>query len=195
MVSFSDWSVLLFSIFENLFYSKEKNCGEEVEQCDGFEKYLCLNAAKMTESILSGNLSSFIDDQYWNRYEYAPDAHFYHQMDISTQSPLSGGNVNEELGAVSNITTKELAKYRLPLWGICTLIVGYTFVFFFGLIGNCSVLIVVARLHRMKTVTNYFICNLAFADLLVLLFCLLPNLISSIFIRKFFLKCDLIYLI
>lgn len=76
-------------------------------------------------------------------------------------------------------------ELRLPVWSICVMIVAYFCVFVVGLIGNCSVLIVVLRLSRMQTVTNYFICNLAFADLLVLLFCLLPNLISNMYIRKY----------
>ncbi|ODM91036.1 Neuropeptide FF receptor 2 [Orchesella cincta] len=91
----------------------------------------------------------------------------------------------EMLTVTSNFSTEELytqTPYRLPLWGVVVMIIGYICVFVFGLVGNCSVLIVVSRLHRMRTVTNYFICNLALADLLVLLFCLLPNLISNIYI-------------
>ncbi|ODM90003.1 Neuropeptide FF receptor 2 [Orchesella cincta] len=72
--------------------------------------------------------------------------------------------------------------FRLPLWGVAVLITGYISVFLFGLVGNCSVLLVIKRLHRMKTATNYFISNLALADLLVLVFCLLPNLVSNIYI-------------
>ncbi|ODM91161.1 Neuropeptide Y receptor, partial [Orchesella cincta] len=85
-------------------------------------------------------------------------------------NPVSTEHVTEEL------------PLRLPTWGIVILVIGYALVFIFGVIGNCSVLVVVKRLRRMKTVTNYFIFNLAVADLLVLLFCLLPNLVSNIFI-------------
>lgn len=74
--------------------------------------------------------------------------------------------------------------YRHSAWVMCVLIAGYLFVLCFGLLGNFSVLIVVARTPRMSTVTNLFICNLALADLLVLIFCILPNLVSNIFVRK-----------
>lgn len=88
-------------------------------------------------------------------------------------------------------TTAILGDYddlqlRLPTWGIVILVTAYLLVFLFGVVGNCSVLIVVVRLRRMKTVTNYFIFSLATADLLVLFFCLLPNLASNVFVRKCF---------
>ena len=62
----------------------------------------------------------------------------------------------------------------------------YTIVFAMGIIGNSCVVAVVFRSPRMRTVTNYFIVNLALADILVLLFCLPATLLSNLFIRKFF---------
>lgn len=148
------------------------------------------------------NMSS--NNDYYYQYQYphqdqvlevAPHPDYYHQMAASaiTQFPLltpdeplqNGGSMTPNLPSiVSAAEFGDDPKFRLPVWGICVMSIGYVCVFVFGVIGNCSVLIVVARLHRMKTVTNLFICNLAIADLLVLLFCLLPNLISNIFIRK-----------
>lgn len=111
-------------------------------------------------------------------------------------SPLKGEDpswdlVTEQtigLEATNSVTVTESIfnelPLRLPTWGIVILIIGYLLVFIFGLVGNCCVLVVVTRLRRMQTVTNYFIASLATADLLVLLFCLLPNLVSNIFVRK-----------
>ncbi|CAG9766133.1 unnamed protein product [Ceutorhynchus assimilis] len=45
-------------------------------------------------------------------------------------------------------------------------------VFVLGLLGNILVCVAVYRNHSMRTVTNYFIVNLAVADALVILFCL-----------------------
>ncbi|KAL1513582.1 hypothetical protein ABEB36_002977 [Hypothenemus hampei] len=45
-------------------------------------------------------------------------------------------------------------------------------VFVIGLFGNIMVCVAVYRNHSMRTVTNYFIVNLAVADALVILFCL-----------------------
>lgn len=53
-------------------------------------------------------------------------------------------------------------------------------VFFVGLIGNALVCLAVYRNHSMRTVTNYFIVNLALADFLVILFCLAPTVIWDV---------------
>ena len=50
--------------------------------------------------------------------------------------------------------------------------------------GNSCVVAVVVRSPRMRTVTNYFIVNLALADILVLVFCLPATLLANLFIRK-----------
>lgn len=48
--------------------------------------------------------------------------------------------------------------------------VAYVIVFIVGLIGNSFVIAVVLRSPRMRTVTNFFIVNLAVADILVIVF-------------------------
>lgn len=63
--------------------------------------------------------------------------------------------------------------------------VAYCIVFIVGLIGNSFVIAVVLRAPRMRTVTNYFIVNLALADILVIIFCLPATLMSNIFVRKY----------
>lgn len=62
--------------------------------------------------------------------------------------------------------------------------VAYIIVFIVGLIGNSFVIAVVLRSPRMRTVTNFFIVNLAVADILVIVFCLPATLMSNIFVRK-----------
>jgi len=63
--------------------------------------------------------------------------------------------------------------------------VAYVVVFVVGLIGNSFVIAVVYRSPRMRTVTNFFIVNLAVADVLVIVFCLPATLMSNIFVRKY----------
>lgn len=63
--------------------------------------------------------------------------------------------------------------------------VAYVIVFIVGLIGNSFVIAVVLRSPRMRTVTNFFIVNLAVADILVIVFCLPATLMSNIFVRKY----------
>ncbi|XP_070160729.1 SIFamide receptor [Polyergus mexicanus] len=60
--------------------------------------------------------------------------------------------------------------------------VAYVVVFVVGLIGNSFVIAVVYRSPRMRTVTNFFIVNLAVADVLVIVFCLPATLMSNIFV-------------
>ena len=52
------------------------------------------------------------------------------------------------------------------------LIAMHSIVFSIGLIGNSLVCLAVYRNYSMRTVTNYFIVNLAVADLLVIIICL-----------------------
>ncbi|GFU01854.1 neuropeptide SIFamide receptor [Nephila pilipes] len=63
--------------------------------------------------------------------------------------------------------------------------VAYSAVFVLGILGNSFVVSVVMRSPRMRTVTNYFIVNLAFADILVLIFCLPATLLGNIVVRKY----------
>jgi hypothetical protein len=55
------------------------------------------------------------------------------------------------------------------------LICAHFIVFVVGLIGNALVCVAVFRNTSMRTVTNYFIVNLAVADFMVILFCLPPT--------------------
>lgn len=61
----------------------------------------------------------------------------------------------------------------------------YVIIFIVGLIGNSFVIAVVLRAPRMRTVTNFFIANLAIADILVIVFCLPATLMGNIFVRKY----------
>ncbi|CAG4964327.1 unnamed protein product [Colias eurytheme] len=63
--------------------------------------------------------------------------------------------------------------------------VAYLLVFIVGLVGNFFVIAVVYRSPRMRTVTNFFIVNLAVADILVIVFCLPATLMSNIFVREY----------
>ena len=63
--------------------------------------------------------------------------------------------------------------------------IAYSIVFIMGIVGNSCVVAVVVRSPRMRTVTNYFIVNLALADILVLLFCLPATLLANLFNRKY----------
>ena len=60
------------------------------------------------------------------------------------------------------------------------LVVTYMVLFVVGLVGNFLVCFAVWRNHSMRTVTNYFIVNLAIADILVVVICLPPTVIGDV---------------
>ncbi|EDS44655.1 g-protein coupled receptor [Culex quinquefasciatus] len=59
--------------------------------------------------------------------------------------------------------------------------VAYTLVFIVGLLGNFAVVIVVKKSTMMRSPTNRFIVNLAYADLLVNFLCLPFTLIGNLY--------------
>lgn len=90
----------------------------------------------------------------------------------------------------SNVNTTESSNlpelfYRHSLAMTAVYCVAYLLVFAIGLVGNCFVIAVVFRTPRMRTVTNFFIVNLAVADILVIIFCLPATLMSNIFVREY----------
>ncbi|KAJ3640790.1 hypothetical protein Zmor_027331 [Zophobas morio] len=75
--------------------------------------------------------------------------------------------------------------YRHSMAMTAVYCVAYLLVFAVGIVGNFFVIAVVFRSPRMRTVTNFFIVNLAVADILVIVFCLPATLMSNIFVRKY----------
>ncbi|XP_060522178.1 orexin/Hypocretin receptor type 1-like [Cylas formicarius] len=70
------------------------------------------------------------------------------------------------------MTIEDIKEYIFPKSWTWVLILLHSVVFAIGLLGNVLVCVAVYRNHSMRTVTNYFIVNLAVADALVILFCL-----------------------
>jgi hypothetical protein len=115
--------------------------------------------------------------------------------------PMNGSTVDSDggssLSAVNNtdlpyhgsgnISTEYVASLQLRhsvFWTI-VISIAYAAVFAVGIAGNAIVVSFVKLKRQMRTVTNLFILNLAIADLIVLIFCLLPNLLANIFVRKY----------
>lgn len=81
---------------------------------------------------------------------------------------LIEGNIMIVVNETTNNTNQELSQSRL----LIPKLVSYVVIFIVGVIGNTLVCLVVCRERKMKNVTNYFIVNLAAADLSVLLICI-----------------------
>lgn len=132
--------------------------------------------------------------------------HYSSQQNASDVQPwsgdvLSGGNALLWSLATGNETAHSAAgtgidhiDHDLPDYGLfyrhsltltAVYCVAYIFVFIVGLVGNSFVIAVVLRSPRMRTVTNFFIVNLAVADILVIVFCLPATLMGNLFVRKY----------
>lgn len=76
----------------------------------------------------------------------------------------------------------------------CALCLLNMLIFLFGTTGNIFVCLSVYRNHQLRNVTNYFIVNLAFADLLVILICLPATVVWDLSLTWFFgtIACKLI---
>lgn len=108
-------------------------------------------------------------------------------MEESMSRLFINSSSNDESGNNSGQpTATDRLLYRHSMAMSAVYCVAYIIVFVVGLIGNIFVIAVVFRTPRMRTVTNYFIVNLAFADVLVIIFCLPATLMSNIFVRKSF---------
>ncbi len=64
--------------------------------------------------------------------------------------------------------TLRLGPKRQELYKVVPITVVYCIIFFTGIVGNVCTCVVIAKNKYMHTATNYYLCNLAVADLLVL---------------------------
>lgn len=79
------------------------------------------------------------------------------------------------------MTTEEFYPVvKQPLHMIVIYTIAYLVVFVLSVVGNSLVVAVVWRNPQMHSVTNYFIVNLAIADILVSVFCLPITLMSNL---------------
>lgn len=100
-----------------------------------------------------------------------------------TGSPDTYDSSTSNLSQNATIPPDLLYRHSTPI--IFLYCIAYLIVFMVGLVGNLFVIAVVYRSPRMRTVTNFFIVNLAVADILVIVFCLPATLMSNIFVRKY----------
>lgn len=148
---------------------------------------------KLIESPHSGAYNSNWDLLAVNRKARSKDGflsngltdqlYFYHSFQTSKIPYNIQINVTQELD--DNFTPEMELFYRHSTTWTVVYCVAYLIVFIVGLIGNSFVIAVVFRAPRMRTVTNFFIVNLALADILVIVFCLPATLMSNIFVRKY----------
>ncbi|XP_042344667.1 neuropeptide FF receptor 1 like 2 [Plectropomus leopardus] len=82
---------------------------------------------------------------------------------------------------ITNVTIITFSPYfQHSLYVATSYIVAYFFIFLLCMVGNILVCLIVLENHRMRTVTNLFILNLAISDLLVGIFCIPITLVDNL---------------
>ena len=87
-------------------------------------------------------------------------------------------NASEDIGSGSDISRAPMLKQSIAITVLFS--VTYGVVFVFAIVNNSLVVAVIYRNPHMRTVTNYFIANLAVADILVSLLVLPITLLSNL---------------
>ncbi|KAL4716475.1 hypothetical protein ACJJTC_015903 [Scirpophaga incertulas] len=100
------------------------------------------------------------------------------EIQLATEEPCVG--YKEYCNLTKDEYVTMLQDYIYPQTYEWVLIATHSTVFIIGLVGNALVCIAVYRNHTMRTVTNYFIVNLAAADFMVILFCLPPTVLWDV---------------
>ncbi|XP_029963170.1 neuropeptide Y receptor Y7 [Salarias fasciatus] len=85
--------------------------------------------------------------------------------------------LNDSLGSHNHGFHTDITKH---LGVQITLITAYSLIILLGLLGNALVIYMIIRYRNMRTVTNFFIANLALADLLVDTLCLPFTLVYTL---------------
>ena len=85
--------------------------------------------------------------------------------------------------AASN-STVDVGRHLLPVYARVLLIVLYLAVVIVSVGGNTLVIVVIAAQRRMRTVTNCFIVNLAFADTMMATVCVPFTFVADILLQR-----------
>lgn len=136
---------------------------------------------KMVAAEFMSNILDMIETRTENS-----DVHKVPFFDPSILVKTNGATLVMNTSNSTESSSHELF-YRHSMVMTAVYCVAYLLVFSVGIIGNFFVIAVVLRSPRMRTVTNFFIVNLAVADILVIIFCLPATLLSNIFVRKYIL--------
>ncbi|XP_012282981.1 RYamide receptor [Orussus abietinus] len=107
-------------------------------------------------------------------------------LDDSEDLGLRGTEIQWSWNLSQDVTCDEFpagSSVLSSLWFQATIYFLYSTIFVIALVGNGLVCYVVYSSPRMKTVTNYFIVNLAVGDIFMALFCVPTSFISTLILQ------------
>ncbi|XP_033985132.1 neuropeptide Y receptor type 2 [Trematomus bernacchii] len=97
------------------------------------------------------------------------------------ESQLKSNNCCSNTSAINDENILQLDDSTQLVGVQVVLILAYSIIIVFGVIGNSLVIYVVYMFKNLQTVTNFFIVNLAVADLLVNMLCLPFTLVNTLY--------------
>ena len=135
----------------------------------GFPNYFLDNASVphqlYSQYLLNGTSGSLMLD-----WDVAPRNSLY--GDAVEEGAFTTGTTATELNCDDVYVSENGMTYQVTVYCM------YIVIFVLALLGNGVVCYIVQSSPRMRTVTNYFICNLAIGDILMTLFCVPFSFIS-----------------
>ena len=128
------------------------------------------NAFSLAEKLVQSHFSNFTQHLINNsssntRKEELPNMS---QPDASFNDTYNHTDIAIEPG--NGTTAREIELYEIPTSLIVILTTFYAIIILTALLGNALVIYVVVVSPRMRTVTNFYIANLAFADVTIAMF-------------------------
>lgn len=114
--------------------------------------------------------------------------HNHHQQQQQQQQQKSSPELSllplsssfESNQSISNRSSQSYNTYNTNIYMFIFLSALYGLISFISVVGNCLIIYVVAKNKRMQNVTNYFISNLALADVVIGMFAT-PFQVSSLY--------------
>ncbi|XP_074647594.1 RYamide receptor-like [Tubulanus polymorphus] len=106
----------------------------------------------------------------------------YNQGEPPTAN-LTLGSVPRGDPSAENETIIDQSEMALPIYAKCIIGIMYTAIIIMGVGGNVIVCYIVLAYKRMRTVTNYFIVNLALSDILMAVICIPFTIIANMLVN------------
>ncbi|XP_012942001.2 neuropeptide FF receptor 2 [Aplysia californica] len=161
-------------------FRSSSNASYTVDPYDGSFRNLDDNGTSMSAvrvEMISPTNSTFVAGQV------TKDSFALNSFDNS--SFMNHSNSSSSSSSNNNSTDEYFELVKQPLFMLVILSISYGIVFLLALLGNLSVIAVVARDRSLHTATNFFLVNLAVADMLVAIICLPITLLSNIYTVSF----------
>lgn len=151
------------------------------------DSVICIVNVKYLQytSMVDESINNNMERLHWNtshyasQYPYLPldEFHLRHLVNFTIMKGLNYSNSDPNSSLLPDIECTPSSLFNLEF--LATLHVMYWTIFIIAILGNGMVCFIVCQSSRMQTVTNYFIANLAIADMSMAFLCIPSSFISQ----------------